>query len=255
MTTSSLVLLAALAVPAAVIADDDLVRDIDALTLQWTQLEHQKDVLLANWRTGQPILEQQLSLLERESEKLTDLLEASAQEQDEVEQKRLELLEEQTRLEQEQAALDRSLVQATLELKSLYPQLPPPLLQAWTEDLPRLDDPLSSATERLQLVLELLQQLNDFEQKVTLNETVMTLDDGRDHLVTQVYLGLSHGWYVTEDQRFAGAGMAERDGWRWTPVTDGGAIAKIAGILDRRLEPELVSIPLELNSPSAGIGD
>jgi hypothetical protein len=238
--------------PASLAQDgDDPVREIDALTLQWTGLEHQKDLLQANWRTDKPILEQQLSLLERETRELGEFLGTSSRLQDEVEQRRLELLEEQTRLEQEQAALERSLVQASLRLRSLRPRLPPPLLDAWAEELPRLDDPLLTASERLQLVLDLLGQLDDFEQKVTLHETVMTLADGRDYFVQQVYLGLSHGWYVTADGRFAAAGTAGPEGWEWTAVDDGGPIAMIVGILERRVEPELVSVPLRLNAAAA----
>lgn len=259
VTQSSLLLtplaLTALALPALLVAQDDRVREIDALTLQWTELEHQRDTLLANWRTDRPILEQQLSLLERETRELTELIETSAREQDDVEQRRLELLEEQTRLEQEQAALESSLARAARELRSLHTQLPPPLVDAWAADLRRLDDPLMTATERLQLVIELLQQLDDFEQRVTLHEAVMTLDDGRDHLVTQVYLGLSHGWYVTDDRRFAAAGVAGPAGWQWTPVSEGAAIADIVGILERRLEPDLVSIPLTLSAEPVAGGD
>jgi hypothetical protein len=241
--------------PVGIAQVDDPVQEIDALTLQWTGLEHQKDLLQANWRTQKPVLEQQLSLLERETRELNEFLATFARQQDEVEQRRLELLEEQTRLEQEQAALERSLVQASLKLRALHSELPPPLLEAWTEELPGLDNLLLTPSEKLQLVLELLRQLDDFEQKITLHETVMTLADGRDYSVTQVYLGLSHGWYVTADQRFAAEGMAGPGGWLWTPVTDGGPIADIVDILERRLDPDLVSIPLKLNVQSAAGGD
>lgn len=234
-------------------AVDNPVREIDALTLQWTDLEHQRDLLEANWRTDRPVLEQQLSLLERETLELSDFLETTARQQDEVEQRRLELLEEQTRLEQEQAALERSLARAAQTLRSLRSQLPPPLFDAWADEVPRLDNPILTATEKLQLVLELLGQLDDFEQRVTLHETVMTMTDGRDYIVQQVYLGLSHGWYVTADGRFAASGIAGPDGWQWTALDDGGPIAEIVGILERRLDAELVSVPLRLNVP-AGAG-
>lgn len=247
---NSLLTLAALALP-ALAAAQDAVREVDELTLRWAQLEQQRDALLADWRTGRPILEQQLSLLERETRELTELVEASAREQDEVEQRRLELLEEQTRLEQEQTALDRSLVQASIVLRSLRSQLPPPLVEAWGERLPEFDDPLRTATERLQLTVELLQQLDDFDQRISLNEAVMLLEDGSNHLVKQVYLGLSHGWYATEDGRFAASGMATPEGWRWTPMPDGQAVLDVVGILERRIEPALVSIPLRLGGDSA----
>jgi hypothetical protein len=246
--------LAVLVAPALALAQD-AVREVDELTLRWTRLEQQRDALLADWRTAKPILEQQLSLLERETRELTELVEASTREQDEVEQRRLELLEEQTRLEQEQAALDRSLAQAVIVLRALHLQLPPPLVRAWEERLPELEDPLRTATEKLQLTIELLQQLDDFDQRITLNEVVMRLEDGSNHLVKQIYLGLSHGWYATEDGRYAASGMATPEGWRWMPMTDGQAVLQTVGILERRIEPTLVSIPLRLDGDAAVGGD
>jgi len=230
----------------------DPIREIDALTQQWTALEHQKDLLRAEWRTQEPILEQQLTLLEREIAELSTLLEATAEQQDEVEQRRLELLEEQTRYEEEAAALDAGLAQASLGLHSLQRDLPPPLEQAWAEELARLDNPVETSTERFQKLLELLGQLDDFDAKVTLNEAVMTLADGSEHVVKQVYLGLSHGWYVTADRRFAAAGMPGPDGWVWTPVVDTAPVSEIAGILEQRVDPNFVAIPLTLTAPPGG---
>jgi hypothetical protein len=244
-------LAAALALPVGAQQAADPIRQVDALTQQWTSLEHQKDELRSGWRTQKPVLEQQLTLLERESKELTTLIETTAQQQGDVEQQRLKMLEEQTRLEEEDAALEASLVQASARLHSLHRDMPPPLSRAWDDELARLDNPVATVTERFQKLLELLGQLDDFDAKVTLNETVMTLEDGADHVVKQVYLGLSHGWYVTADQRFAAAGMPGPDGWAWTPVTEGAAIAKIVGILEQRVDPDFVSIGLRLGEPPA----
>lgn len=250
-STAIIVLLAALAAPTSA-QDTDPVREIDALTQQWTTLEHQKDVLRADWRTQKPVLEQQLRLIERETAELTALLETTAAQRDEVEQRRLELLTEQTKLEGEAAALDASLAQASLVLHSLQRDLPPPLAAAWTDELARLDNTVDTSTERFRKLIELLGQIEDFEVKITLNEVVMTLADGRDHVVKQVYLGLSHGWYVTADQSFAAAGKPGPDGWLWTPVTDAAPIATIVGILEQRLDADFVSIALELAAPLGG---
>lgn len=251
-TSIIVLLLAAFAPPSSAQEAPDPVQEVDALTQQWTSLEHQKDELRAEWRTQQPVLAQQLALLEREITELNTLLEATAQQQGEVEQRRLEMLEEQTQLEAESAALETSLMQASLDLHSLQRALPPPLAEAWPEELARLDNPLETVTPRFQKLLELLRQLDDFDAKVTLNEVVMTLDDGREHVVKQVYLGLSHGWYVTADERFAAAGLAGPDGWVWTPVTDAAPIAQIVGILEQRVDPDFVSIAFKLNEPLGG---
>lgn len=230
----------------------DPIQQIDALTQQWTSLEHQKDELRAEWRGQKPILEQQLRLIEREIAELTTLLEATARQQNEVEQRRLEMLEEQTRLEEESAALDASVAQASLALHALQRDLPPPLAETWADELARLDNPVATATERFQKLLELLGRLDDFDAKVTLNEVVMTLGDGREHVVKQVYLGLSHGWYVTADQSFAAAGAPGPDGWVWTPAADAAPIARIVGILEQRVDPDFVSVAFELNEPLGG---
>jgi len=229
-----------------------VVSEIDALTQQWTNLEHQKDVLRADWRTQKPVLEQQLRLIERETAELTALLETTAAQRDEVEQRRLELLTEQTELEEESAALDASLAQASVILHSLQRDLPPPLSNAWVDELARLDNNVETSTNRFRKLIELLGQLEDFEAKITLNEAVMTLSDGQDHVVKQVYLGLSHGWYVTADQSFAAAGKPGPDGWLWTPVTDATPIANIVGILEQRIDADFVSIAFELAQPLNG---
>lgn len=250
-TTIVVLLLATFASPSGAQQAADPIQQVDALTQQWTSLEHQKDLLRSEWRTQKPVLEQQLSLLEREIAELTAFLATTAEQQDDVEQRRLAMLEEQTRLEEESAALEASLAQASLELHSLQRDLPPPLANAWADELARLDNPLETVTERFQKLLELLGQLDDFSAKVTLNEAVMTLEGG-DHVVKQVYLGLSHGWYVTADQSLAAAGKPGSGGWVWTPVTDAGPIAKIVGILEQRVDPDFVSIALELNEPLGG---
>jgi TolA-binding protein len=124
-------LLAAFALPSSAQETADPIEEVDALTQQWTSLEHQKDELRAEWRTQQPVLTQQLALLEREITELNTLLEATAQQQGEVEQRRLELLEEQTQLEAESAALEAGLGQASRFIALCRRRWRKPGLQSW----------------------------------------------------------------------------------------------------------------------------
>src|SRR6516165_4437516 len=135
------------------LAADSAVEQVDALATQWTSLQRQQDALLSSWRQDKPVLEQQLDLLERESKSLSEVLEQSSKQQDQVEQRRLDLLRQQTQLEQEQGSLASSLGRIGAALHTLQPQLPPPLVAAFGKDLPKLDEPERSASEKLQTAL------------------------------------------------------------------------------------------------------
>jgi Protein of unknown function (DUF3450) len=224
------------------------VPEIENLTLQWTGLKHQNDQLIANWRREQPVQEQQLSLLERERTELTALLDKNELEQDQVEQRRAELLARQTELEREQMTVERELAVAILTVQELHGQLPPPLLESWDETMPRLVNEALPTTDRLQVLVDMLGQLDDFRRRVSLNQAVMTMADGRDYLVKQVYLGISHGWYVSSDGQFAAAGRAGPDGWQWQPVPAAGPISDVIAMLERRGNAELVTLPLALRA-------
>lgn len=234
-----------------VLAQDDPTGEIETLALRWTALERQRNLLESNWRDEQPVLEQQLGLLERERQELTSFLEQTETAQDEVEDRRGELLERQSMLEQQQASLEREVQAAILQAQRLYRQLPPPMIAAWDERLPELNADYLTTSERLQALLEMLGDLDDFNRRLGLHEEVMTLSDGQEHLVNEVYLGLAYGWYATADGLFAGAGLPRANGWQWQSSDEPEAINRVIAILERRRNAELVGLPVELGDIEA----
>ena len=230
------------------LAQDDPTEDVQSLALQWTSLERQRNVLESDWRREQPVLEQQLALLERERVELSDFLEQTATAQDEVEERRLELLERQSELEQQQASLERELEAAVLRVQSLHRRLPPPMASAWDERMPQLQADFLTTSERLQVLLEMLGDLDDFNRRVSLNEETMTLGDGEEHLVREVYLGLAQGWYVSANRSYAGIGRPGPSGWEWRPSDEAEAVDRVIEILERRRNVELAALPVELGA-------
>jgi hypothetical protein len=223
--------------------------DLQKLLLDWTALERQQDILKSNWRRQQPILEQQLFLLSREEEELRALLATTADSRDEVESKRLELLQEQTALEQQQQQVQQSLDLAVANVERLYPLLPPPLAEDWQGRMADLRSALLSDSERLQVVVELLTSLHEFQQGITRHETVMELDDGARYLVRQVYLGASQGWYLSADGSRAGYGTSTAAGWHWQSGFDSARVAQLLDVLDGRQPPALLAMPVTLSAP------
>lgn len=217
--------------------------------LRWIGIEQQAKTLETNWREQRPILEQQLLLLDREQEELTAILENSQDIRDEAEARRLKLLEEQTRLEREQNAVAQTIAAVVVDLETVYDKLPPPLRDAWSQRIPRLRGELLSSSERLQLIVDLLTQLDDFQNKITLHEAILSSEEGSPYLVRQVYLGLSHGWYVSADGSRAARGYPTEDGWRWRPSDDAETISEFIAIVEGERPAALISVPVELVPP------
>jgi chromosome segregation ATPase len=228
------------------LAQDDPTEDVQSLALQWTSLERQRNLLESNWRAEQPVLEQQLALLERERAELSAFLEQTETAQDEVEERRLELLERQSELERQQASLELELEAAIIQVQSLHRQLPPPLTAGWDVRMAELRAEFLTTSERLQVLLEMLGDLDDFDRRISLHEETMMLADGQEHLVNEVYLGLAQGWYVSANGSFAGIGSPGANGWEWRTTDEPEAIERVIAILERRRNVELVALPVEL---------
>jgi len=241
----------ALAISGTALAQDDPTGEIERLTLQWTALERQRNLLESNWRDEQPVLEQQLGLIERERQELSDFLEQTETAQDEVEDRRRDLLAQQSALEQQQALLERELEATLIQVQSLYRRLPPPLVVAWDERLPELRAEFLTTSERLQVLLEMLADLDDFDRRLSIVEEVMTLQDGQEHLVSQVYLGLAHGWYLSASGSYAGAGRPGANGWQWQSSDESETIGRVIAILERRRNAEFVAMSIELGDAGA----
>lgn len=226
----------------------------EGLVRQWTAIEQQRAALSSDWREQQQIMKQRLQLLSEESKQLEGLLSTNNDNRDEVEQKRLELLSSQTEMESDQVALESTLSTALGAIESWQSQLPPPLQFAWQENLLELDDNESpdanvaseDNTQRLQTVLAVLTQFSDFQQRVSVNETLQ----GGSTLVKQVYLGVSHGWYVSADSSEFGYGHAAPEGWQWTTQVEvlPADILSVIAMLEKSSEAKLVTLPIVLTA-------
>ena len=65
-------------------------------------------------------------------------------------------------------------------------------------------------------------------------------------MVTQIYLGLSQGWYISDDGRVYGYGRATAQGWRWWHGDQADEV------LGRSLQPEaLQAVRAMLENPAA----
>ncbi|MCH2057634.1 MAG: DUF3450 domain-containing protein [Thalassotalea sp.] len=182
---------------------------IDQLTKQWLETERQTSLLKANWQVEKPLLEQRIKLLNIEKDQLNSLLEMNQVSTSEVEQKRESLLEQQAKLESEQAMTANAIDPIRERLDSIEPLLPPPLQEGWQSE------PSDNNAVVLEQQLTRLSRLKDFNERITLHAMRLPNEQGDDVLVKQLYLGLSQAWFSSQNGQFKGYGLAENGVWQW----------------------------------------
>lgn len=223
--------------------------EIDQLTLQWLATERQISRLEADWLTQEPILEQRIALLQAERDQLKDILAASNASQDDVDDRREALLAQQDELEAEQQELAQALDGLVTRLSSIQPLLPDPVRAGWESEQAMLSaDP--EISEQLQVALAKLSRLADFNKLISVQEAPMTVPDGSQVMVKQLYLGAGTAWFVSADGAYAGYGQPGIGGWQWSfdESVSATAIADAIAIYERQQQAAFVRLPVTLQS-------
>ena len=237
-------------------AQTSSIQELQNLVQKWANLEQQSTALLTGWQQQELLVRQRLKLLEEEKSQLLEILASSAQDTSGVEQRRLELLALQNTMESDQVDLSRSLQRASSTILSLHERLPPPLYSAWQEGMTALDEAVAAEPDqapnlRLQSITSMLNQLEDFQLRISVHESPIN-HEGREILVRQIYLGASHGWYVSDDSSVAGYGHADANGWDWLNdvEVDAATVKNALSMLENNNNIELVTLPVRLTTLS-----
>ncbi len=194
-------------------------QSLSQLMEQWLNIESQKGKLQLDWNTREQQLQQSLRLLSDEKATLQTLLKKTDTEKSDVDTRRFELSEQQSLLEKEQIEVKDQIYKASVFSRSFLKRLPPPLQVKWQEKLLILTQEGATDSEKLERILTLYKMVNEFDDQIALNRTSMEVSIGDDEkqnlLVTQMYLGVSQGWYVSDDGRHYGYGRAGIVRWQW----------------------------------------
>jgi len=225
---------------------------VDQLTQQWLDIEKQTTLLQRDWQEQQPILTQQLTLLNEEKRQLTRMLTTDNSSQEQVEVKRSELLQQQNDLEQQQQQLTKQLNAFNKQLVQLNDMLPPPLVNAWQTENDVLDaEPTASL--QLQVGLAKLAKLNAFDQRISVYEMPLTAPNTnheKEILVKQFYLGVSQAWFTSANGEYRGWGQATINGWQWhfDEKISSDSISKAIAIFEKKKQADFVALPMMLQA-------
>lgn len=232
----------------------------DELMQQWIKLESQKGKLQTEWSERKTELERRQQLLAAEQSSIKEVLSQTADSRSDTDQRRKLLLTDQERLEQEQASMTEQVSKAIASLQSIQFRLPPPLASEVDSKMKSLQSDLT-ASEKLERLLSIYKLINEFDQRVAINKATIELagqDTSRSIRVTQVYLGLTQGWYLSEDASEYGYGRATALGWKWWSNQEAEdelgqklepqEIKTLISIMENPALAELVSLPVKLEA-------
>lgn len=268
----ALALLAAIALPgglasaqAASGGDDTAARLQNARqTLgEWVETRQTLSRERQRWRLGRQLLQERIAVVEREIESLEEKIADAEQSITDADKKRAELVDENERLKDASSALRETVTGFEARVRALLAMLPQPARDLVAPLSQRLPEPSGepsadasadgdarsrvSLSERYQNVIGILNELDKFNQKVTLTSEVRELPDGSSAEVRTFYVGLGHGYYVGANNDIGGRGAAVDGAWRWTPADDAAPrIADAIAIYENEKTAAFVGLPLAL---------
>lgn len=187
---------------------------------QWVQARQLISRTRSDWDAEKEMLLQSKALFERELAGVEEQFTKVATNSTQVERERLAA---ETELRESNDTLQhaRGLV-AGLEgkVRALTPRLPTPLLESMQPLLARLPEDAASTkvgvTERVQTVVSLLNEIDKFNNSVTIHSEKLKNAAGEEVSVETVYVGLGAAYFVNQTGDFAGAGQPGSKGWEWS---------------------------------------
>jgi hypothetical protein len=234
--------------------------DTDELMQKWLQLESQKGKLQTEWAERKTELERRQQLLTAEQKSLDEVLSQTVDARSDTDERRKSLLTDQERLEQEQALMTKEVIKAKDSLLSIQFRMPPPLAAEIDAKVKSLESGLTES-EKLERLLSIYKSINEFDRRIAINKATVEVpvtgqEAPRSIRVTQVYLGLTQGWYLSEDSSEYGYGRATALGWKWWSnheaerelgqKLDPREIKTLISIMENPALANVVSLPVKL---------
>jgi septal ring factor EnvC (AmiA/AmiB activator) len=187
---------------------------------QWVQTRQLVSRTKSDWESEKEMLLQTKALFERELAGVADQMSRVSTNSTQVDRERVAAEKE---LKDSNESLDhaRQLI-AGLEsqVRSVTALLPAPLVETMQPLLTRLPEEAATTkvgvTERVQTVVSLLNEIDKFNNAVTLFSEKRKNEKGEEVAVETVYVGLGAAYFVNQTGDFAGAGRPGPKGWEWS---------------------------------------
>lgn len=173
-----------------------------------------------DWQADKELLEQTAALYERELKSLDEQMSKVSTNNTQVarEMTEAEALKKASIEALERARQFAAKFEAGLKLQ--IPGLPAPLQDLLKPLLARMPADSTNtrmlAAERLQVIVGILNELDKFNNAVSVFSEKRKNEKGEEVAVQTIYVGLGAAYFVNDTADFAGVGVPGARGWEWT---------------------------------------
>ncbi|MCA8977306.1 MAG: DUF3450 family protein [Planctomycetes bacterium] len=206
----------------------------------------------ADWKLGREILTDRIGMAKRETEGLRGKTAEADQNITEADRKTEELVTVNEALKQASASLEQPIVALEQRTLNLVKRLPQPLIDHLALMTQRIPTDAEKAkgirlAVRFGTVVAVLQEIDKWNQTITIAPELIELGSGQRAEVTAMYLGVGQGYYVAPDGKHAGIGTAGGEGWSWTPADDAAPRIELAiDIYNKKQTAAFVKLPVRI---------
>jgi len=104
-----------------------------------------------------------------------------------------------------------------------------------------------SLGQRFMNIVGILNEIDKYQREIHVGSEVMKLPGGQMAEVTTLYLGISYGFYVSQDRKYSGTGTATDTGWEWIPSNAAaGQVADAIAIYKNEKGARYVPLPVRI---------
>jgi septal ring factor EnvC (AmiA/AmiB activator) len=225
----------------ALVAAESSVTIVRETLAQWVQTRQLISRTEADWNADKETLQQSKALYERELSSVQAQLARISTNSTVANRERLTAEADLKEMTAGVDAARTTVARLEAEVRSILPLLPPPLKAATQPLVDRLPADSAAtkavATERLQTVVSLLNEIDKFHNTLTIANEKQPNAKGELISVDVIYVGLATAYFVDASGTVAGIGSPGDAGWTWQLKPEIGPLVRDSIAMYRSQKP------------------
>ena len=195
------------------------IRETQGNLIAWVDTQKAISEIKADWSGEKVIVEDLISLLEEEKDKLTTKIEKLETSSSATDNLRTQLNADKEALLASTKSLNSVIPGLEDQVKIILGKLPNPLIEEISPLVLRLpedsNDTRISISQRLLTVVGILNKIDKFNTGITLTSEIRSIGD-KSLEVKTLYYGLAGAYFASESAGYAGVGTPSNSGWSWS---------------------------------------